>query len=260
MKSAEYRQTVEGAVETLTDDDGNEIQIRYFPYSAGSDYSGEAVTRVNYEYLKNKFKDSDAFVDIWGGYSTYAFAYIPHALSDDERQEVNEILERLEDYPCLDDDALSAFETEELAEAFKEDYSRELKKYGNEHDEIPEAIVEAAESIMFDHQGDYAFLETGCIVYINWEKIRADLAPMFPLDIPVYSNSDFTVTYSYNGQHSYSINSGDIVIKPKVAYDRYLEFDVFFADSEYILAGLPRDIVDCISDHFLARIAERQAA
>jgi hypothetical protein len=142
------------------------------PYSSGSDYSGDTVTRANYLFLKEQFKDSHGVYSLYGDHGTYAIAYKLKEMTIEDGEKINDYLESLENYPLLDEDVNSKLEMELLDEAFDRDHKHELSKYENENDmEIPQTIIDKAREIFRDGFGDIAFCETGCVAYINWGKI-----------------------------------------------------------------------------------------
>lgn len=92
----------------------------------GSDYSGGYVTRANYLSFKEEWEQHDPpfFTETYGGHGTYGIVlYIPRTPA-----EVWEQLEKLEQYPLLDEDKLSELEREGAHEAWeswaKADYLR----------------------------------------------------------------------------------------------------------------------------------------
>lgn len=91
-------------------------------YTSGSDYSGDSVTRANFEVMLEKF--SAHVVEMFGGHGTYGIALplSPWADADAERAAA-EILEGLADYAVIDDDEMCSIEMEWMDAAW-EDWAR----------------------------------------------------------------------------------------------------------------------------------------
>lgn len=104
-------------------------------YTSGSDYSGTTAEKSNYkvileeaERLAEEMDDDSWFQTFHGDHGTYAIAF--HV--DKTPDEIVEMLESLENYPVLDESAMSELESEEEDEAwestYREDYRRALEK------------------------------------------------------------------------------------------------------------------------------------
>lgn len=104
-----------------------------------------------------------AALDLLGGESEdivieraghWACGWVEHiAINPDNSDKVRiaeEILERLEDYPVLDEEDFSEREFEEYAEEFEAWYSMELREFQDENDDIPENIIAMAREFAFD--------------------------------------------------------------------------------------------------------------
>lgn len=141
------------------------------PYSCGSDYSGSMVERCNYETLKKELKRYNGIYELYGWYSGYGIGYAPSELTKKGKEKIADILDRLESYPCLDDDKVSMMEYDSIMKTFESDYSHELREYENDNGDIPESIVNMAREIVCQGIGDIAYPETGGVVYIAWEKV-----------------------------------------------------------------------------------------
>lgn len=103
-----------------------EIPAKLIPYTSGSDYSGDIVTRANYLYLIREWADKNGIYDVSGGYGTYTIAYIPEECDAETLEEIEELCERLKAYPVIDEDFLSEKESEmvnETMEEFKKTFS-----------------------------------------------------------------------------------------------------------------------------------------
>jgi len=109
-------------LEGLSADATEEGELYFFlPYATGSDYSGSTVEKANHkEFLESH--GEEAFVwDARGGFNTYAVVLGLTGLlecADDTFDAVMGVIERLKDYPLIDDEALSALEMEGADEAW----------------------------------------------------------------------------------------------------------------------------------------------
>ena len=122
------------------------------PCTTGSDYSGsDDVTKVNYLTLEEEYKEDTRFFFMYGGYGSYGvYVVVPVVegvvyVPDDVQENV---LDRLESYPLLDDDASEMMVVEEETAQWdswiKGDFLGELLK-GYEGDCNREGIEEVME-------------------------------------------------------------------------------------------------------------------
>ena len=77
---------------------------------AGSDYSGGALQMSNSKSFLEKFGDVEGVYEIWGGMGTYGVAVRLDVYEDNK--EIKETLDSLDDYPVIDEEALSELENE----------------------------------------------------------------------------------------------------------------------------------------------------
>lgn len=140
----------------------------------GSDYSGDTVTRANYEYLKEKYAGKPGFLDVYGDYSTYGIAYTGDA-SIEDIESLQEEMDRLESYPCLDDDRVSRIEMDAIEGLFNDEYDIGLKELMVDG-EVPATVKDKAHEIVMHGIGELAYCETGCTPYISWSAVRDALA------------------------------------------------------------------------------------
>lgn len=119
--------------ESRTDVDCAMIAVEY---AGGSDYGGsDDVTKVNYRFLEEEYKNDNRFYFVYGGYGSYGVfvvvpmmdgvVYVPEDVWED-------VIEPLERYPLLDEDASSMMAVEEEGEQWegwiKGDFLRALGK------------------------------------------------------------------------------------------------------------------------------------
>ena len=134
LKETDYPENAEKYLEALSADNA---EVYFFvPESSGSDYSGSTVSRSNYLVFTETYgKDSDWVFSAHGGFSTYAAVVGLTGLlgcDEDTFDEVCNVLEGLEDYPLINDEALSTLEMEGADEAWNSwvagDFRRALEK------------------------------------------------------------------------------------------------------------------------------------
>lgn len=109
----------------------NPASVWYTPeYLGGSDYSGGAVCRANYEAVRaivseNSIENVEFIAGNFGGYSVAIRGDVDH-------EDIMNVLRSLEDDLVVDDDALYEMESELVEEAWanwaEADFSRELEK------------------------------------------------------------------------------------------------------------------------------------
>jgi hypothetical protein len=136
MKSADCPESADDYLRALPEDDTEPGEIYFYvPCAGGSDYSGSTVERANYEVFVETYGDNDFVFSAYGGHGTYAVAVgLTGLLGCDEAlfDEVCNVLEGLEDYPLIDDEALSTLEMKGADEAWESwvagDFRRAMEK------------------------------------------------------------------------------------------------------------------------------------
>lgn len=156
------------------DKNGEYIMV---PYCGGSDYSGDSVTASNHRVFLKDFGKCPGVWNVYGGYGTYAIA----VRITDLTQEMIEIINRLESYPVIDEDAMFEMELEQQNEAWenwvRSDFTKALIKafpseentIGNmEDDQLYELFRNAMEkgNIYWEN-------ETGNNAWIDVDEIAA---------------------------------------------------------------------------------------
>lgn len=85
---------------------------------AGSDFSGGSVERSNHKAFLEMYGEVEGVYEVWGGMGTYGVA-IRLDVSEDNK-EIKELLNSLENYCLIDEEAHSALEHEWECEAMKD--------------------------------------------------------------------------------------------------------------------------------------------
>lgn len=136
----------------LKDCDEDEAEFFRTNSFVEGDYCGYGVQgRANQQALRNEFEELEGLVywqEHWP-YSTTDIVFSIQVLKDPTYQELKETLEGLENYPIIDEEALSELETEEEWEAWTnygcDDFRRELNKLASHHEELFDRIYNHAD-------------------------------------------------------------------------------------------------------------------
>ena len=114
-----------------------------------SDYSGYPLDRANCDVFLEKHEETEGVYETCGGYGTRGVAVSLSAITD----EMIEDFASLDDYPVLDDDALSnlemEMETEDWESWIAHDFRRELKKKFGEECTQDELLDEMSDEELF---------------------------------------------------------------------------------------------------------------
>jgi hypothetical protein len=139
---------------------------------AGTDYSGGAVERSNHKAFLEMYGEVEGVYEIWGGMGTFGIA-IRLDVSEDNK-EIKELLNDLEDYCIIDEEAHSEMEHEWECEAMSDITSDlcnriDLEAYIPDYDtllednkKIEEYAWEAVRelNIEFHHENNSAYLDS----------------------------------------------------------------------------------------------------
>jgi hypothetical protein len=162
------------------------------PYTCGSDYSGDTVTASNYRVLKRQLSRYRGIADISGWFDGYGLAYAPSLMTARGRKMIAYIIDKLNQYPAIDDEDASGLERDIIMEyvedAWHYDRKRVLPVYylaagipAPEDIDDTDDTTEATEGLAYDQWlgtimsgiGNFAITETGGVPYISMEKALA---------------------------------------------------------------------------------------
>lgn len=135
------------------------------PFTFSGDYFGGIVQKSNFLILVSELSRFKGIYEVYGEYSASGIAYNPKELTKKGKDKIDQIKESLEDYCVLDDMHYSRLEYKTINKSFNEEY-----KYTN----FPKSKKAKIRQIVLDHIGDYVFVETGCIAFIDWDKVREE--------------------------------------------------------------------------------------
>ena len=136
MKPADCTESAVKYLEGLSTDATEEGEFYFFlPYASGSDYSGSTVEKANHKEFLESYGKEQFVWESHGGFDTYAVVLGLTGLlecADDTFDAILGIIEGLEDYPLIDDEALSNLESTLADEAWDcwvaGDFRRALEK------------------------------------------------------------------------------------------------------------------------------------
>jgi len=182
LKPADCPESAVKYLEALSTDATEEGELYFFlPYASGSDYSGSTVEAANHREFLESYGE-EAFVwEAHGGFNTYAVVLGLTGLlecADDTFDAVVGIVEGLENYPLIDDEALSKLESDNANEAWESwvagDFRRALeKKFDNaEFDWPADSDLRALFEKKAEKANEYWFNEGyGPDMYIRVDKV-----------------------------------------------------------------------------------------
>lgn len=183
-------------------DEGKELW--YMPnLMSGSDYGGSTVTRSNYLAMKEYVKRSKFVKEVSGGHGTYALAFNVSRLKGKLALELVDIFKMLQNYPLVDEEAMSNLEMEleneywenDLKEEFCKAIEKSLSSIGFtvEVDRDSTWLWEAYR-ILMDKTNTYPIFETGCSIYIDVEEL-CHIDNLSYLVEPIAYHDDFKLDY-----------------------------------------------------------------
>ena len=169
-------------LEALSTDATEEGELYFFlPYASGSDYSGSTVEKANCREFLESYGEEGFVWEAHGGHNTYAVVLGLTGLlecPDDTFDSILGIVEGLEDYPLIDDEALSTLEMEGADEAWESwvaaDFRRDLEKKfeGVEFEWPADSELRPFFERMAEKVGEYWFNEGyGPDMYIRLDKV-----------------------------------------------------------------------------------------
>lgn len=150
---------------------------------SGSDYSGTTYHRSNYDTFLEKFGDVEGVYSLYGGYGTFAIAI----RADLVNEEIHEAIAGLNDYPVLDEDALTEYENELEGEAWnnwaRHDFVQSIENRFDIED-LEELMTDVQIEDLFHElceRSNTYFMPDGADMYIRIEDV---VAAAEPGDIP----------------------------------------------------------------------------
>lgn len=147
----------------------------------GSDYSGNALERSNHDVFLEQFGTVDGVLDVYGGFGTYGVLIRRDVY--DSNEDIREQIDRLENYPALDDEHMSGLEVRAQDEAWESwacaDFRHALGKRFPDLEDAINDIDSADLQLWFQEtaadQGRYWENETGNSAWIDVEDVAKDV-------------------------------------------------------------------------------------
>jgi hypothetical protein len=161
------------------------IAVYDHPYCGGSDYSGDSVTRANYEAFLEEFDGHPAMRKAYGGHGTYGVFFRLDLIDE----QLIDAFRALDNYPVLDEDKLYAVESAAQDEAWEGWVQSDFRKGLIEHFQLSdntdaenEEIEQLIEDIssqdlrvylhkLMEKANEYWEIETGNSAYIRLENL-----------------------------------------------------------------------------------------
>lgn len=136
--------------------------------SRDSDILEESNFQCALELLGGENEDTGVVIERAGH---FAVGWVEHIAIDSTNADkvaiAENILDRLENYPVLDEEDYCRREMEQMEEEFESNYKYELAEYKDENEDIPESVIIKARKLMYEYQG----YSEG----IAWDKIKEKL-------------------------------------------------------------------------------------
>jgi len=160
--------------------------------ATGSDYSGGTVTLANQREVKRLLTECEdpALPDcVWctayGGHGTYALFLVYAALPE----EIREVLSSLDDYPNVNDEALSELECQLGSEAWeawgRADLRRALEKeIGADLEEIKDDCLRELFRVAGERMGHDWEFEQGAQAYFDFTRAACELSKVLETSPP----------------------------------------------------------------------------
>lgn len=141
-------------------------------YTSGSDYGGDTVTKANYLELLSQFGGRKCIIELSGMYDTYGIMI-------DFRSPLPafwEIVEKLDDYPLIDDEKLYEVESEAEQEAWElwleSDLKSEIcKTFNLDCDDVDSDSLRDWLYTAMNETNQYFIFETGGDAYVRIGEI-----------------------------------------------------------------------------------------
>lgn len=147
----------------------------------GSDYSGNALEKSNYDVFLEQFGTVDGVLDVHGGYGSYGVLIRRDVY--DSNAEIREQLERLDNYPVLDEEHMSGLEVQAQNEAwdgwtcadFRHALGKRFPELEDAVDEVPSADLRDEFESACNDQNVYWENETGNSAWVDVTQIAAGI-------------------------------------------------------------------------------------
>ena len=146
-------------------------------YTSGSDYNGGTVHLANYKTLEKMCEElseehGQFWVTAYGGHGTYAIFFNVYTTPD----EIVEVLEGLDNYPSVDDEALSELEQEQSDEAWnnwaESDFKTGLEqKFSGNADDVSSEDLYACFHEAMEKSNSYWEDQSGSGMWVDIKRV-----------------------------------------------------------------------------------------
>lgn len=135
------------------------------PFCNYGDYDSScAVERSNYLEVKRMFRNVNG-IKTWYGHYGQALVVELERLSVKSLEKLLELVQNLEKYPAVDDEAVAEYEYKAIMRAWKGWFKQDVKR----------GLRGKAEELLKSNAMDYAWIEMGGNVWIDTERLVKEL-------------------------------------------------------------------------------------
>ena len=135
------------------------------PFCNYGDYDSSCgVERSNYLEVKRMFKGVKGIKTWYGNYGQALIVELER-LSVKSLEKLLELVQNLEKYPAVDDEAVAEYEYKAIMRAWKGWYKSD----------VPYGLRGKAEELLKSNTADYAWIDRGCNVYIETVRLVQEL-------------------------------------------------------------------------------------
>lgn len=136
------------------------------PFCNYGDYDSSCgVERSNHVEVKRMFGNVKGVYPWYGNYGQAALIVELERLSTPSLEKLLELVESLEKYPAVDDNAMSEYEHKAIVRAWREWYKQDVQR----------GLRGKAEALLKSNTMDYAHIEMGGNVWIDTERLVKEL-------------------------------------------------------------------------------------
>ena len=177
MKTNEARHALIEKIETMASRHGHwsgwidttGSRFITLPFTSYGDYDDSCmVERANVAWFMKHY-GKRAGIHLYNG--NYGFACVIVDIEHISRKTIYDIidyLDVLEYYPCIDDELLARMEYRAIRVTFHDDYRYNMAR----------GYKALAWELVRNHIGNLAFIESGGVVYIDWDRLRKAAASL----------------------------------------------------------------------------------
>lgn len=176
-------------------------------FISGGDYANSGTVEIsNHRVFLEQFKNTKGVHDVYGGYGTFAVAI--RADVYESNKEIKEIIDKLNDYPLIDDEDLSNLEVE-LSDKAWDSWARDdmLDLIRKSHPSLENYEADDDFDYLFyqasDEAGEYWEAEQGGSMFIRLENITPYLRDRLIVKITKHEDLPLLVGHDWVSKEAY---------------------------------------------------------